>query len=94
MGPVNHGVRFSPAAQTHDHEPQEAEATRQDAQRKESESLRSESRALRFGLGEGHLELRPVLCPLYFPSRKKSFPTFGIAAALLGVLFGAGGFLI
>lgn len=65
-----------------------------DAQQKETESLRSESRALRFDLGEGLLELGLALCPLYFLSRKKPFPAFGIAAALHGVLFGASGFLI
>lgn len=77
-----------------DRESQEADEIEKDAQEKETESLRSESRALRFDLGEGLLELGLVLCSLYFLSRKKSFPVFGISAALLGVLFGASGFLV
>lgn len=40
------------------------------------------------------LEAGLVPCSLYFPSRKKSFLVFGISAALLGVLFGASGFLV
>ena len=79
---------------TRDHESQEADAIKQDAEDKEAESLRAESRALRFDLGEGLLELGLVLCSLYFLSRKKSFPAFGIAAAILGVVLGASGFLI
>ena len=79
---------------TRDHESQDADAIRKDAEQKEAESLRAESRALRFDLGEGLLELGLVLCSLYFLSRKKSFPAFGLIAALLGMVLGASGFLI
>lgn len=79
---------------TRDHESQEADAIKKDAEDKEAESLRSESRALRFDLGEGLLELGLVLCSLYFLSRKKSFPVFGLVAAALGTLLGVSGFFI
>lgn len=77
-----------------DHESEEAEQLKKDAEDKETESVRAESRALRFDLGEGLLELGLVLCSLYFLSRKKSFPAFGLVAAFLGALLGASGFLI
>ena len=76
------------------HEAQEADEIKKDAEEKEAASVRAESRALRFDLGEGLLELGLVLCSLYFLSRKKSFPVFGLAAAVLGVILGGSGFLI
>jgi hypothetical protein len=79
---------------TRDRESQEADGIKKDAEEKETESLRSESRALRFDLGEGLLELGLVLCSLYFLSRKKSFPVFGLTAAVLGTMLGASGFFI
>ncbi|MGE5624415.1 MAG: DUF4337 domain-containing protein [Bacillota bacterium] len=72
----------------------ETDAIQKDAEAKEAESLGAEERALRFDLGEGLLELGLVLCSLYFLSRKKSFPAVGLAAAVLGVLLGASGFLV
>lgn len=77
-----------------DHESQEADELKKSAEEKEAASVRAESRALRFDLGEGLLELGLVLCSLYFLSHKKSFPAFGMAAAILGVVLGASGFLI
>ena len=79
---------------TRDRESQEADEIKKDAEEKEVESMRAESRALRFDLGEGLLELGLVLCSLYFLSRKKSFPIVGLTAALLGAALGASGFLI
>ena len=73
---------------------QETGDIQKEAQAREAESARAESRALRFDLGEGLLELGLVLCSLYFLSHKKSFPAFGLAAALLGAMLGASGFLI
>jgi uncharacterized protein DUF4337 len=72
----------------------ETDGIKQDAEALESESVRSEARALRFDLGEGLLELGLVLCSLYFLSRKRSFPAFGLAAAILGAVLGGSGFLI
>ena len=69
-----------------DHESQEADDIKKDAEAKETESLRAEQRALRFDLGEGLLELGLVLASLYFLSKKKSFPLFGVTAAGFGLV--------
>ncbi len=70
---------------------QDADALQKDAEAKETESAKSELRALRFDLGEGLLELGLVLCSLYFLSKKKSFPVFGLVSALAGIIFGLSG---
>ena len=44
-----------------------------------------ESRALRYDLGEGLLEIALVLSSLYFISKKMMFPVMGIAAGVLGI---------
>ena len=77
-----------------DRESKDADGIRRDAEEKEAASVRAESRALRFDLGEGLLELGLVLCSLYFLSGKKSFPALGLVAAFLGVILGGSGFLI
>ena len=77
------GGKFAAAR---DHEAQEADDIRKEAEAREAESLRAEQRALRFDLGEGLLELGLVLTSLYFFARKKSFPAFGITAAGFGLL--------
>ena len=69
-----------------DHESQEADDIRKQAEARETESLRTEQRALRFDLGEGLLELGLVLTSLYFLSRKKSFPALGMTAAACGLV--------
>jgi hypothetical protein len=61
---------------------------------RDHETKRAESRALRFDLGEGLLELGLVLCSLYFLARKNFFPIFGIIAAALGTVLGASGYLL
>ena len=73
-------------AAARDHESQEADDIKKEAEAKEAESLRAEQRALRFDLGEGLLELGLVLTSLYFLSKKKSFPVFGMTAAGFGLL--------
>ena len=73
-------------AATRDHESQEADDIKKEAEAREAESVRAEQRALRFDLGEGLLELGLVLTSLYFLSKKKSFPAFGITAASLGLI--------
>jgi len=69
-----------------DHQAQDTESIQEEAKAKEAESLRAEQRALRFDLGEGLLELGLVLTSLYFLSKKKSFPIFGLTAAGLGLV--------
>jgi Domain of unknown function (DUF4337) len=44
-----------------------------------------ESRALRYDLGEGLLEIGLVLTSLYFISRRQMFPILGLIAAVLGI---------
>jgi hypothetical protein len=43
-----------------------------------------EHRALRYDIGEGLLEIALVLSSLYFISKKKMFPVFGIIAGFTG----------
>ena len=69
-----------------DRESQEADDLKKEAVAKEAESARAEQRALRFDLGEGLLELGLVLTSLYFLSKKKSFPVFGLTAAGFGLV--------
>lgn len=69
-----------------DHQAQDTESIQEEAKAKEAESLRAEQRALRFDLGEGLLELGLVLTSLYFLSKKKYFPAFGLTAAGLGLV--------
>jgi hypothetical protein len=69
-----------------DHEAQDTQSIQEEAKAKEAESWRAEQRALRFDLGEGLLELGLVLTSLYFLSKKKSFPIFGLSAAGLGLV--------
>jgi hypothetical protein len=45
-----------------------------------------EHRALRYDVGEGLLEIALVLSSLYFISKKKMFPIFGIIAGFTGAV--------
>ncbi len=73
---------------------QDADAIEKKARAKDAETEHSETRALRFDLGEGMLELGLVLCSLYFLARKKFFTTFGMVAAALGTVVAASGYLV
>jgi cytochrome c556 len=53
-----------------------------------------ESRALRFDIGEGLLELGLVLCSLFFLARNVLFPLFGTLAAVAGIALGIWGWLL
>jgi hypothetical protein len=53
-----------------------------------------ESRALRFDIGEGLLELGLVLCSLFFLARNGLFPLFGSLAAAAGIVLGIWGWLL
>jgi sirohydrochlorin ferrochelatase len=77
-----------------DHYKSDAEEIQNEARAKDAETKRSESKALRFDLGEGLLELGLVLCSLYFLAKKKFFPVFGIISALAGTIIGGLGFLL
>jgi hypothetical protein len=53
-----------------------------------------ETRALRFDIGEGLLEIGLVLSSLYFIARKNMFPVLGLIAAIAGVGIAVTGFMI
>jgi len=83
--------RYASEQQRYDKESEEIQA---EAKKKETESEVAESRALRFDLGEGLLEIGLVMTSLYFISRKRLFPVGGVLAAALGVVIGASGYLV
>jgi uncharacterized protein DUF4337 len=66
----------------------------QDAKAKDDESDVEETRALKYDIGEGLLELGLVLCSLYFLARKNFFPLFGVLAAAAGTVIAMWGFLL
>ena len=72
----------------------EAEKIQQDAKAKDDESDVEETRALKYDVGEGLLELGLVLCSLYFLARNSFFPIFGVLAAVAGTVVGIWGFLL
>lgn len=72
----------------------EAAAIETDAQAKETQSALEERRALWLDVGEGLLELGLVLCSLYFLSKRRFFPLFGVIAAVAGTIIGAAGLLL
>ncbi len=77
-----------------DHYGSDARKIMKEAQARDAEAKLEESRALRFDIGEGLLELGLVLCSLYFLARKSFFPIFGVLASLAGTIMGIWGFLL
>jgi len=72
----------------------EAEKIQGEAKAKDDESDVEETRALKYDVGEGLLELGLVLCSLYFLARNNLFPLFGVLAAMAGTAIGIWGFLL
>jgi hypothetical protein len=72
----------------------EAKDIMKDAQAKDVEQKLEESRALRFDIGEGLLELGLVLCSLYFLARKAFFPVIGICASIAGTALAVSGWAL
>ena len=77
-----------------DHYASDAVEIQKEANALDDETKRDESRALRFDIGEGLLELGLVLCSLYFMAHKRFFPVLGVIAALAGLVLGIWGFLL
>jgi hypothetical protein len=77
-----------------DHYESDAAEIQKKALALDDETALDESRALRFDIGEGLLELGLVLCSLYFMARKTFFPVLGVIAALAGTVLGLWGFLL
>ena len=69
----------------------ESQDVKQQADKKEAESIRVERRALHYDVGEGLLEIALVLSSLYFISRKMLFPVIGIIAGVAGVAMAIAG---
>jgi len=72
----------------------EAKEIMKEAEAKDAEQKIEESRALRFDIGEGLLELGLVLCSLYFLARKSFFPLLGVIASIAGVAMGIWGWTL
>jgi Domain of unknown function (DUF4337) len=77
-----------------DHYASDAAEIQKKALALDDETALDESRALRFDIGEGLLELGLVLCSLYFMARKTFFPVLGVIAALAGTVLGFWGFVL
>ena len=71
----------------------QAKEIQAEADRDDREAGADESRALRYDLGEGLLEIGLVVSSMYFISRKGMFPVMGIVAGILGVAIAASGLL-
>jgi hypothetical protein len=82
---------YKQAEVRYEHEAREIEAR---AETHERESVRYESRALRFDIGEGLLELGLVLCSLFFIARRNIFPVVAAFAGLLGLAIAAAGLFV
>ena len=72
----------------------EAKDLMREAQAKDVEQKVEETRALRFDIGEGLLELGLVLCSLYFLARKAFFPALGVVASIAGTVLGIWGWML
>jgi hypothetical protein len=72
---------------------EETKDIEKEAHTKHEETTREEGRAVRLDIAEGFLELGLVLSSLYFLSKRKFFPVFGITAAVIGAALGVAGFL-
>jgi len=72
---------------------EETKDIEKEAHAKHEETTREEGRAVRLDIAEGFLELGLVLSSLYFLSKRKFFPVFGITAAVIGTVLGVAGFL-
>jgi hypothetical protein len=72
----------------------DAKEIMKEAQAKDAEQKIEETRALRFDIGEGLLELGLVLCSLYFLARKVFFPVLGVVASITGIALGIWGWTL
>ena len=72
----------------------EAKDLMKEAQAKDAEQRIEESRALKFDVGEGLLELGLVLCSLFFLAKRAFFPVLGILASIAGAALGVWGWML
>ena len=72
---------------------EDAKEIQKDAKEKEEAAERTETRGLRFDLGEGLLEIALVLSSLYFIARRKVFPVGSVIAGIAGTVMAVTGLL-
>jgi hypothetical protein len=84
-GPEAARMMTDDAAQMKKYEEQSKEIQRK-AQKLDDQTEHDETRALRYDIGEGLLEIGLVLSSLYFISKRKMFPVMGFIAGVLGGL--------
>ena len=86
-------IRADYAKQKEKYEKQ-SEENRTKAEGQEKSSEVDETRALRYDIGEGLLEIGLVLSSLYFIARKKMFPVMGVIAGVAGTVIAITGLLV
>ena len=91
--PAKAQITSSKMSEERDRYLKEAAEIKKHAEEKNAEAEHAEHKAFRFDVGEGLLELGLVLSSLYFLSKKRVFPIFGLAAALAGAVMGLTGML-
>jgi hypothetical protein len=72
----------------------QSEAIQHRAEELDHAAEADESRALRYDLGEGLLEIGLVLTSLYFIARRQMFPVLGMVAAVMGIGIAVTGLLV
>ena len=76
-----------------DHQAQESEKLRKQAEGKEAESGHAEQRGLLFDIAEGLFEIGLVMSSMYFLARRRVFPVIGLLGGLAGGGLGIWAFL-
>jgi hypothetical protein len=72
---------------------EESKKIQEEADGDDRQAEADETRALRYDLGEGLLEIALVLSSMYFISRKTMFPLIGLIGGILGIAIAASGLL-
>jgi hypothetical protein len=72
----------------------EAKKIEAGAREKQEAAEKAETRALRYDLGEGLLEIALVLSSLYFIARRKLFPAVSLVAGTVGIIIAATGLMV
>jgi hypothetical protein len=78
----------------HDKYEKQSETVQHKAEELDHAAETDETRALRYDLGEGMLEIGLVLTSLYFIARRQMFPILGVIAAIIGTAIAATGLFV
>src|SRR5438445_2638487 len=79
---------FDSYAKKHEEYVKELDEIKKDATNSAAKDVVTQKKALYFDLAEGVLEISLVMSSLYFISRKKLFPLFGLLFGILGAIAG------